>query len=233
MSNLIIEPELPNIETAFLVTDPPKQLSIFDMSPKGKIVYATEIANELYKVIEKQKLYSNIQGKKYIKAEGWATLGTMLNVLPKEERVIEQEDGSFEAWVNLISPTGMVVGGASALCGMDEARWRSANRYARRSMAITRATGKAYRLTFAFIPAMAGYEVTPAEEMPTYEPHEKKPLPFYEETPDQAQILKTLCETFGTTDKKEMREISNAMKGVAMEQLAEKVKKYIESPLEN
>ena len=79
-------------------------------------------------------------------------------------------DGSYEAKVDLILiATGKVIGGASALCGMDEKRWVKADRYARRSMAITRATGKAYRLAFAWIVAMAGYEPTNAEEMP-FEP---------------------------------------------------------------
>jgi hypothetical protein len=32
-------------------------------------------------------------------------------------------------------------------------------------MAVTRATGKAYRLAFSWIMNLAGYEVTPAEEM--------------------------------------------------------------------
>ena len=37
---------------------------------------------------------------------------------------------------------------------------------ARRSMAQTRATGKACRLAFSWIMALAGYEPTPAEELP-------------------------------------------------------------------
>ena len=56
-------------------------------------------------------------------------------------------------------------GGASALCGMDEPKWASKPDYARRSMAVTRATGKAYRLGFSWIMELAGYASTPAEEM--------------------------------------------------------------------
>ena len=44
--------------------------------------------------------------------------------------------------------------------------WSTRPRYARRSMAQTRATGKACRLAFSWIMALAGYEPTPAEEMP-------------------------------------------------------------------
>ena len=66
---------------------------------------------------------------------------------------------------------GMVIGKASALVGMDEKdrngqlTWGNRNEYARKSMAITRATGKAYRLGFSWIMTLAGYEATPAEEI--------------------------------------------------------------------
>jgi hypothetical protein len=90
----------------------------------------------------------------------------MLGVLPKEVDTKRLEDGSYEAKVELIRTSdGTVIGGASALCGMDEPRWAKMPEYARRSMAVTRATGKAYRLGFAWIMRLAGYAATPAEEM--------------------------------------------------------------------
>jgi hypothetical protein len=49
---------------------------------------------------------------------------------------------------------------------MDERTWSQRDAYARRSMAITRATGKAFRLGFSWIMTLAGYEPTPWEEMP-------------------------------------------------------------------
>jgi hypothetical protein len=81
--------------------------------------------------------------------------------------VVEQQDGSFLATVELYSlKTGQTVGVGSALCGKDEARWGKADRFARRSMAITRATGKAYRLNFSWVMALAGFNPTPEEDMP-------------------------------------------------------------------
>jgi hypothetical protein len=65
----------------------------------------------------------------------------------------------------------MVIGGGTAVVGMDEKdrdgklTWGARPEYARRSMAVTRAAGKAYRLTLAWIMALAGFESTPAEEM--------------------------------------------------------------------
>ena len=137
-----------------------------DQTPKDKILQAVELANILDDIIKKQGLYVNLQGKKYVKAEGWNTLGTLAQILPKEREVRELPDGSYEAYVDLVrSDNGLVVGSGSALCGMDEKRWGQSQKYARRSMSITRATGKAYRNAFSWVMTLAGYQPTPAEEM--------------------------------------------------------------------
>jgi hypothetical protein len=140
-------------------------------SPVGLIRQASTIATELARIIDSRKLYSDIRGKKYVKVEGWTTLGAMLGVLPREDSVLALEDGGYEAAVSLIRVNdGMVIGHGSALCGMDESTWAGRPMYARRSMAITRATGKAFRLGFSWIMTLAGYEATPAEEMDGIEP---------------------------------------------------------------
>lgn len=135
-------------------------------SPNDVIVRATDMAGVLADIIDKRKLFSSISGKKYVRVEGWSTLGAMLGVLPREVSVVEHENGDFEAVVELIRTSdGMVIGRASAIVSSDEKNWSTRERFARRSMAITRATGKAYRLGFAWIMTLAGYEGTPAEEM--------------------------------------------------------------------
>jgi hypothetical protein len=79
--------------------------------------------------------------------------------------VVRLEQG-YEAEVELVKVgTGEVVSRASALCLRDEPRWRDQPEYAIRSMAVTRAAGKAFRLAFAWIMGLAGYEGTPAEEV--------------------------------------------------------------------
>lgn len=146
---------------------PPAKAGLFDLGPAQMVQAAAEVANVLKDVIKKQGLASNIGGKEYVKVEGWSTLGCFLGILPREREVRELEDGSYEAVVELYNlKTGQVVGQGSALCSVDEKRWRGADKYARRSMAITRATGKAYRLGFSWIMTLSGYEATPAEEMP-------------------------------------------------------------------
>lgn len=153
-----------------LVTIEPQQ-SLLTLPPKQMIARAKEYAEVLADVIDKQKLFTLIQGRKYVRVEGWLTLGTMLGFTAKEKRVTRLEDGSFEAEVEIVRYSdGTVLGGASALCSVHEKRWGSADEYARRSMAITRAVGKAYRINFSWIVALSGYETTPEEEMPKEEP---------------------------------------------------------------
>lgn len=143
-------------------------------SPKDVIVRATAIAKELAKIVKDNHLAVNIQNKNFVKVEGWSTMGAMLGVLPREvtELTHRFDDGSYKATVELIRISdGAIIGRASAFVGVDEKdrngkfTWGNRPEYARLSMAITRATGKAYRLGFSWIMALAGYEPTPAEEM--------------------------------------------------------------------
>lgn len=138
---------------------------ILNAPPKVMVEQVTQMADVLKDVIDKQKMYNDISGKKYVKAEGWSTLGTMLGILPQEKEVKKIENG-YEAYINLVNKNGVIIGGASNICTREEKRWKHADDYAVRSMAITRATGKAYRLSFAWIMQMAGYQTTPSEEMP-------------------------------------------------------------------
>lgn len=140
-------------------------LGVLQVEPKDIIHRASAIATELAKVITDRSLFTTISGKKYVTVEGWNTLGAMMGVLPveKETHVIP---GGFEASVDLIRTSdGLKIGGASAICTVDEKKWADRDPYAVRSMAITRATGKAFRLGFSWIMKLAGYEATPAEEI--------------------------------------------------------------------
>lgn len=135
-------------------------------TPQDLVTHATACANALAPVIEDRKLFTLISGKRHVRCEGWTTLAMMLGVTPHEVNVVEGPEGTFTATVELRRLSdGSAVSRASAECGTDEPTWRSRSRNARRSMALTRATGKACRLAFSWIMALAGYEATPAEEM--------------------------------------------------------------------
>jgi hypothetical protein len=137
--------------------------------PEALIAMATKWADALSRVVEQKHLYATISGRKYPMVEAWMTIGRMDNIVAAESRPpIRHDDGSYEAFVELIrlSDTA-VIGRASALCGTaDDKPWASRSEPSRRSMAATRAVSRAFRAQYSWIMALAGYEVTPAEEMP-------------------------------------------------------------------
>lgn len=154
-----------------------QQRGFLSLPPKEMIARASEVAGELKNIIQKQGLWNRIKGKDHVRVEGWATMGSLLGIYVKEGRVRRLKGGrGYVAYMELVTMDGAVIGGASAICGRDEKQWRDAEEYAVRSMAITRASGKAYRLGFAWVMALAGYEPTPAEEMP-YEPEQRQDPP--------------------------------------------------------
>lgn len=142
-------------------------------NPTELVRRASELATALAEIINKQELYSIIKdkrtgkAKKYVRCEGWTTAGAMIGVVPMEDYCRRLPDNKgFEAKVNIIRvQDGGLVGGASAECTWDESNWSKRDSYSLRSMALTRATSKAFRLSFSWIIKLAGFEVTPAEEM--------------------------------------------------------------------
>lgn len=164
----------PEVITAVTVAEP-EQLQR-SLTPENTIELATRMADMLKDIVERQRLYAVIQGKKFPQVEAWMTIGRMDNVVAREVDggVIRHDDGSYEATVELIRlADGMVVGRASALCGTPGDRpWDTRPEPARRSMAVTRATSRAFRLVYSWIMALAGYEPTPADEMP----HQERPV---------------------------------------------------------
>jgi len=146
--------------------------SIQTADPAEFFLRAKTVADALVSLVKEQKLFSVISGRKYLQVAGWAYAGAMMGVMAREVSAVEKENGDVEATVELIRASdGAVIGRGSAIVGMDEVdnkgklTWGSRPRYARRSMAITRAEGKAFRLAFPWLVALAGYEATPAEEM--------------------------------------------------------------------
>lgn len=141
----------------------------------GDLTAPMQAAEQLVSMVAQKcrgpKFISPIQGKNYPKVEWWTTVGAALGLFPREEdcHVIDDplhpDCKAFEATVS-VCRHGEIVARASAVCSTKERRWAKADTYAVRSMAITRATGKAYRLGLSFLAVMAGLEPTPAEEMP-------------------------------------------------------------------
>ena len=154
------------------------------------IAHGTLVADLLRKLINDRGLSMKIQGREYVTVEGWNALGAMLGVSPREVSVRAVDD-DYEAEVELIRLSdGAVIGRASSIVGSDEPAWANRPRYARRSMAVTRATGKAFRLALSWIVKLAGFEVTPAEEMPA----ESAPKSRFVDTSDKRTKTALLYE---------------------------------------
>ena len=154
---------------------PEHQAALFDTSkPDLVIEKAQGIAVKLTDIVEKANLYSMISGRKYVKCEGWTTMLAMLGVFPHVEYCRRIDDpkaevGEFicyEARVELRTMDGKAVGSGEAICSAKESNWSRRDEFTIKSMAQTRATGKAARNAFSWIMALAGYEATPSEEMP-------------------------------------------------------------------
>ncbi len=167
---------------------------------------ATEMAKQLAGVIEQCRLYNHIQGRRFVRVEGWTTLAAMMGVTAREVGIAEQEDGSFEATVELVRhKDGQVISRASALCGADEPTWAGRPKYARRSMASTRATGKACRLAFSWVMSLAGYEATPAEEMDSVEAEVRPAAVSESPQPAQPSVMRPTTGERVITDKQRKR----------------------------
>jgi len=169
----IIEGEIveePTIQA--LVSTAPRQgiTTLFGTDDPNKIIASATIkADALAKVIESRELYTNIQGKKHVRIEGWQLLGSLLGVFPSvSSRPLFDTEGlkvGWEATCEARTMEGVLVGSADSQCTTDEKRWDTAPDYAVRSMAQTRATSKALRLALGFVMSLAGFDTTPAEEM--------------------------------------------------------------------
>jgi hypothetical protein len=157
-------------ETALqVIEEEPRVVRLGQTGPTDTIELATRMATALADIVEKQKLYSVINKKKFPQVEAWMTIGRMDNVVAREaEPPIRHEDGSYEAFVELIRLSdGMVIGRGSALCGTArDGDWTNRSDPVKRSMAVTRATSRAFRQQYSWIMVLAGYEPTPADEMP-------------------------------------------------------------------
>ena len=138
----------------------------------GILSKASEVATLLAPIIEDNKLYIEIRGKKYIYVDAWTSMMAMLGVFVYVEysRRIDREGDNtcvYESRVLLKDTKGTVIGSGEALASRQEGQAWGNKEYSIKSMAQTRAVGKAARLNFSWIVNMAGYASCNAEEMIT------------------------------------------------------------------
>jgi len=194
MNAEIIEGEAVEItDSAVMVVAQPGQSLVAQADdPSAMVAVASRLASALNDIVERQLLYATIQGKKYPQVEAWMTIARLDNVVAREvQPPIRHEDGRYEAFAELVRLSdGMVIGASSALCGTpDDKPWGARPEPARRSMAQTRATSRAFRQQYSWIMALAGYEPTPAEEMPRDDDSTQRPAGVSSSTSAGAHLI--------------------------------------------
>lgn len=148
-------------------------------NPEEMLKMASKYAKVLVNIVKQQKLTVVIQTKNYVRVEGWTALAGMLGVFAHTEysRLLSNRpigDITYEARITMKTMDGIEISSGEAICSNQEEKKKGQDEYAIKSMAITRATGKACRLAFSWIMALAGFEPTPAEEMDTIITNEEK-----------------------------------------------------------
>ena len=136
------------------------------ISVADRVVIATRVADALKSVLESQHLIQRIGDNNYVTVSGWSTLGTMIGIrvdIISVEPFPTKSRYGYKAKIELVDGRGNKVGEGEAIA---TSAGRQKEEHAVYSMAITRATGKAFRLSLAWIMELAGYSSTPYEEMP-------------------------------------------------------------------
>jgi hypothetical protein len=132
------------------------------------------IARQLRDYLRQARMTVRIQGRDYVRIEGWQVLCHLCNLpLPS---IVELRREDREGGYVYVAEALLAYGGreyrAYGICASDEPNWRGRPEFQLASMAQTRAAGKVLRLMLGWVMTLAGYEPTPAEEMV----HEPTPL---------------------------------------------------------
>jgi hypothetical protein len=113
-----------------------------------------------------------IQGRNYIKVEGWQAIAAAHGCTASADSVAVVEGGIAATATIRRLTDGAILGQAEGFVGDDESMWAKRPLYARRAMAQTRAISRACRSAFAHVVVAmnAGhgtdFSTTPAEEVP-------------------------------------------------------------------
>lgn len=158
--------EVPSTEVAVTVPAPKPSL-VLEGDPEAQLAFAQKAASALMRVVGQKPKKVMINGKQYLEFGDWQTLGRFFGSTVGIEwtRPLEGSTRGYEARA-IVYHKGEIISSAEAMCTRAERRWASAEDYAVRSMAQTRASAKALRNAFGWVAELAGYQSTPAEEMP-------------------------------------------------------------------
>ncbi len=164
--------ELAIVNDAPLQTVPPKRELILQGDPEEQIKFAQKAATALMKVAKP----IDVAGKKYLQYGGWQTLARFFGATVGVEWTQKLVDDKgklvgYEARA-IVYQAGEIISSAEASCMCNEKRWATAEEFAVKSMAQTRASAKALRNAFGWVAELAQdpesgqkLQSTPYEEM--------------------------------------------------------------------
>jgi hypothetical protein len=171
------------------------KLAVIDSDPAEVVARGNNTAKACKAIILQNTM--QLQGKRWVKAEGWQALAAACGYSPRIDVVEELANGDIRAMCSLIRLSdGEVVASAEGYIGTDESTWKSRPRYAKRAMAQTRATSRACRSALAWIIPLldAGLETTPAEEVEHLALTAKPSTPVVVEADPKAELLAKLTK---------------------------------------
>jgi len=171
------EPALPEkddaergVSTWTMPEGQPDALAEFGVESIGMeraMTYAERLAN----IIRASNLSIKIGQSNHLRIEAWETLGMMVGLVARVDQppvCFYDEAGEMigcrvHATVHRLD--GTFVGSAYSRCDRIEVAWEDKAPYAIEGMAQTRAMSRALASILRWIPVLAGYSGTPAEEM--------------------------------------------------------------------
>lgn len=175
--------------------------------PKEMLKQVQEVANLLMSVVEKQKLYHDIGGRRHIEVTAWQFAAHFFGIAAQITYCEPYTDhltgaSGFKAKANAIMiASGQVISTGEAICMNDEDNWSTRPKYEwvhgkkeqvgevpvpsyqLMSMSQTRSIGKVLSNVLRYVAVLAGFSPTPAEEMTGGEEYDQR-------TPEERQAGK-------------------------------------------
>jgi hypothetical protein len=132
--------------------------------PVEVLAQAKRVAQALKDEIAAAGMVQRIGGREFVRVEGIQTGLAMLGCSTRIVWSRQIEDG-WEARAEIVASDERVIGAGEAMCTRSERNWAHRDAYALRSMAQTRAIGKAGRTVLSFVLTLSGHPGVAAEEM--------------------------------------------------------------------
>src|SRR5215471_3416007 len=161
--------------TALAVVEIPDTVAV-SRDPALVLADARKAAQALIEVITAKPHRVVFGGEQYIENEDWQLIGRFYGVTAKtvDDHFVTFADAQgWEATAVATDRTGREIARATSMCLNDEPNWRKRPLFQLRSMAATRAHSKALSQVLKFVPVLAGYRGTPADELES----ERQPAP--------------------------------------------------------